>query len=82
MANKKIKKKIFSYTVIYQAAPEGGYIAFAPSLPGCHTQGESLEETEQNIKEAIQLYLESLSTHREILPQELRILQGRIEVAA
>lgn len=82
MANKKIKKKIFSYTVIYQAVPEGGYIAFAPSLPGCHTQGESLEEAEQNIREAIQLYLESLNTHREMLPQELRILQGRIEVAA
>lgn len=80
MTNKKIKKKILSYAVIYQAVAEGGYIAFAPSLPGCHTQGESLEKTEENIKEAIQLYLESLNFHKEIVPQELHIFQGRIEV--
>jgi len=61
MANKKNRKKILSYTVIYQAVPEGGYIAFVPSLPGCHTQGESLEEAERNIKEAVQVYLESLN---------------------
>lgn len=81
MSNKKIKEKIFSYTVIYQAVAEGGYIAFVPSLQGCHTQGETLEETEENIKEAIRLYLESLNSHKEMLPQELRIFQGRVEVA-
>jgi len=32
MANKKNRKKILSYTVIYQAVPEGGYIAFVPSF--------------------------------------------------
>ena len=80
MANKKIKKKILSYTVIYQAVPEGGYIAFVPSLPGCHTQGESLEEAEKNIKEAVQVYLESLNIHKEKVPQEIRVLQGKVEV--
>jgi len=80
MANKKNRKKILSYTVIYQAVPEGGYIAFVPSLPGCHTQGESLEEAERNIKEAVQVYLESLNAHKEEVPQEIRILQGKIEV--
>ena len=78
----KLKQKILSYTVIYQAVSEGGYIAFAPSLPGCHTQGDTLEETEINIKEAIELYLDSLNDHREMIPQEVRILQGRVEVAA
>lgn len=82
MTNKKIKKKTFSYTVIYQAISGGGYIAFAPSLPGCHTQGENLEEAEKNIEEAIQLYLESLNTHKETIPQEIRILQGKVEVPA
>ena len=80
MANKKIKKKILSYTVIYQAVPEGGYIAFVPSLPGCHTQGESLEEAEKNIKEAVQVYLESLNIHKEKAPQEIPVLQGKVEV--
>ncbi|MFH1656407.1 MAG: type II toxin-antitoxin system HicB family antitoxin [Candidatus Nealsonbacteria bacterium] len=76
----EIKKKIFSYTVIYQAVFGGGYIAFVPSLSGCHTQGDTLEEAEKNIKEAIQLYLESLDQHREKIPEEMRILQGKIEV--
>ncbi|MBV9301936.1 MAG: type II toxin-antitoxin system HicB family antitoxin [Acidobacteriaceae bacterium] len=41
-------------------------MAFVPSLPGCHTQGETLEETERNVREAIALYIESLSAHKEL----------------
>ena len=54
------KKSIRSFSVVYEADPEGGYIAFIPSLPGCHTQGETLEEAEGNIKEAADLYLEDV----------------------
>ena len=61
--NKNIKK-VYSYSVFYEAVPEGGYVAFAPALPGCHTQGETLEETENNIREAIEVYLESLMAHK------------------
>ncbi len=62
---KKGVKKIYSYSVFYEVAPEGGYVTIVPALPGCHTQGETLEETEKNIREAIELYLESLITHQE-----------------
>lgn len=44
-------------------APEGGYAAFVPALPVGHTQGETLEETERNVKEAMALYLESSANH-------------------
>jgi predicted RNase H-like HicB family nuclease len=37
--------KTFSYSVFYEQATEGGYVALVPALPGCHTQGETLEET-------------------------------------
>ena len=41
--------------------PEGdGYWAECPSLPGCVSQGDTLEETISNIKEAIELYIEVL----------------------
>lgn len=40
---------------------EQGYCAFAPDLPGCHSQGTSFETVEISIKEAIDLYLETLS---------------------
>jgi len=47
------------YKVIVHEAEEGGYWAQVPSLPGCVSQGETLEEVKDNIKEAIEVYLES-----------------------
>lgn len=40
---------------------ENGYYAYRPQLEGCQTQGDSLEQVLSNIKEAIELYLETLS---------------------
>ena len=40
---------------------EYGYYAYCPELEGCQTQGDSLEEVLNNIKEAIKLYIETLS---------------------
>ncbi|PSB22044.1 type II toxin-antitoxin system HicB family antitoxin [Phormidesmis priestleyi ULC007] len=38
-----------------------GYYAYCPQLKGCQTQGDTLEEVQANIKEAVELYLETLS---------------------
>ena len=65
---------------MYEEAPEGGYVAYAPSLPGCHTEGDTIEEAEKNIQEAIELYLESLESHGEEIPQEKRVFQGKVEI--
>jgi predicted RNase H-like HicB family nuclease len=72
--------KTFSYSVFYEQAAEGGYVAFVPALPGCHTQGETLEDTERNVKEAIALYLESLTACGEAIPEEGQSFQGRVTV--
>ena len=40
---------------------ESGYYAYCPELEGCQSQGDSFEEIMHNIKEAIELYLETLS---------------------
>jgi predicted RNase H-like HicB family nuclease len=40
---------------------EYGYYAYSPELDGCQTQGDSLEETINNMKETIELYLETMS---------------------
>ena len=40
---------------------EYGYYAYCPELKGCHSQGDSIEEVMENIKEAVELYLETLS---------------------
>jgi len=77
---KKSTKKIYSYSVFYEAASEGGYVAFVPALSGCHTQGDTLEEAEKNIKEALKLYLESLAMHKESIPEEIKSFQGTIKI--
>jgi len=72
--------KTRSYSVFYEHAPEGGYAASVPALPGCHTQGETLEEAEHNIKEAIGLYLDSLVAHGEEVPEHGSSFQGTVTI--
>ena len=72
--------KTLSYSVFYEQASEGGYVASVPVLPGCHTQGETLEEAERNLKEAVALYIESLAAHGEAIPEEGPSFQGRVTV--
>jgi predicted RNase H-like HicB family nuclease len=46
------------FTAVFQPADEGGYVAWVEELPGANTQGETLDEARENLKEAIQLILE------------------------
>jgi len=45
--------------VLLEPSDEGGYTVSVPSLPGCISEGETIEEALENIQEAIELYLES-----------------------
>jgi len=59
------------YTVLLLPdAEEGGYTVRVPSLPGCITEGDSLDEAIENVKEAIALYLEALEKLGETAPEE------------
>ena len=44
--------------VVLEPAEEGGYTVFVPSLPGCISEGDTKKEAIENIREAIELYLE------------------------
>jgi predicted RNase H-like HicB family nuclease len=44
-------------TIVFESSDEGGYTVLAPSLPGCISEGDTLEEARTNIIEAIHLYL-------------------------
>ena len=46
------------FKVVLEEAEEGGYVVYVPSLPGCVSQGETRDEALDNIKEAIEAYLD------------------------
>ena len=46
------------FKVVLEPSDEGGYTIYVPSLPGCVSEGDTIEESLSNIKKAIELYLE------------------------
>ena len=58
------------YTVILEREQDGGFHAFVPALKGCHTQGDTEEESLANAQEAISAYLESLKASGDPIPAE------------
>jgi predicted RNase H-like HicB family nuclease len=52
---------VYEFDTVIVQDETGGYVAFVPALPGCHTQGDTLQELVENMKEAIELYLETLT---------------------
>jgi predicted RNase H-like HicB family nuclease len=57
-----------SRQVIIEPDETGGYVVSCPSLPGCHSQGETIDEALANIREAIELYLEVIGRGRSAHP--------------
>jgi predicted RNase H-like HicB family nuclease len=57
-----------SYLIVIEQADDGGYGAWAPDLPGCVALGATIEDAEQQMREAIALHLEGLREHGEPVP--------------
>lgn len=70
------------YTVILGKGQESGYVAYAPALRGCVSQGETREETLKNLKEAMQLYIVALLEDGLPLPTEVgkEIVELAVEI--
>lgn len=70
------------FTAVFKEAPDGGYVAFVEELPGANTQGETLDEARENLREAVGLVLES---NRLLTEQELGadpVIRERLRVPA
>jgi predicted RNase H-like HicB family nuclease len=63
-------KQTYNYTVLLEKEQNGGYHAFCPVLRGCHSQGDTVEESIENITEAIEVYIESLVADNQPIPIE------------
>ena len=62
---------------------EDGFYAYCPELKGCQSQGDTLEEVQNNIQEAVELYLETLSESekQELLLKKVTIMTLEVSVA-
>ncbi len=70
------------FKVIIEPESEGGYSVHVPVLPGCVSQGETIEEAVTNIKEALELYLWSLKDDKLPIPDsDVDIELREIEVS-
>ena len=67
--------RILQYRILLREEPEGGYTVIVPSLPGCVTYGETLDEAKKMAKEAIELYIQTLKE----LGEEIQTNEGTFE---
>ena len=61
--------RFYSFEVVIEKEDEGNYSAYSPTLPGCFSNGRTVEEARQNIREAIQQHLALLSEKCSAVPQ-------------
>ena len=59
------------YTVILEPQEEGGYTVTVPALPGCISEGDTVDEALNNIKEAIELFVEILREDGKPIPEDI-----------
>jgi len=70
---------MMEFEVFLEPAEEGGLVATVPALPGCISEGDTRAEALENIKDAIEGYLEVLRRHGEPLP---KVEIEKVKVAA
>lgn len=70
-----------TYRINLRKEEEGGYTVLVPALPGCITYGETVDEAIEMAKEAIELYVEELQDHGEIVSDDSNMLEYSLNFA-
>ena len=70
-----------TYRILLTPEDEGGFSVSVPALPGCFTQGETIDEAIEMAKEAISLYIEVLEDEGELIPDDSRSLEYSLTFA-
>ena len=68
------------YTILIHQAEEGGFWSEVPALPGCYSQGATIDETLQNTQEAIESHLIALKEDLVAAPIEESLFIGKVRV--
>jgi predicted RNase H-like HicB family nuclease len=72
--------RVYDLKGLLEPDETGGYVATCPSLPGCYSQGDTVNGALDNTREAIELCLEDMQAHAEVIPEPSRILIGSVVV--
>ncbi len=70
------------FQIVLRPEPEGGYTVLVPSLPGCVTYGETLEEAERMAQDAIEGCIAVLKEEGEEIVDDSRSLEKHVQVTA
>ncbi len=76
-----MRTKAYRYTAVFEPAEGGGYTVYFPALPGCITEGDTLEDARSAAAEALQAYLASLLADGQRVPDDVRDKVVQEEVA-
>ena len=60
----------YIFRIIIEPDEKNTFHGYVPSLPGCHTWGETITKTKENLREAIKCHLQGLLKDGEAIPQE------------
>ncbi|MCD6506828.1 type II toxin-antitoxin system HicB family antitoxin [Candidatus Poribacteria bacterium] len=69
---------IYKFKVIIEQDEDGVYIVSCPSLQGCYSQGETIDEALENIKDAIRLHIEARKSLGEPIPVEIALEEVKV----
>ena len=70
-----MKRLIYEIVIEQEEDPKAGYSVHCPDLPGCFSNGETAAAAKRNMREAMELYLESLIAHGEEIPRPRKAVQ-------
>jgi len=68
------------YDIVIEPGEDGWFVVTVPALPGCITQGKTIEEAEINAKEAIEAYIESLIKRHKGIPDQHGVAFRKVAV--
>lgn len=66
------------YSVYVEKGEDFGYVSHCPAIPGCHSQGETMEEALENIRDAIRGCLEALGEELVVAPKEAWVVEVQV----
>jgi predicted RNase H-like HicB family nuclease len=77
-----MKRLVYEVVIEREEDPKAGYSVYCPDLPGCFSNGGTAAEAKRNMRDAMELYLESRLAHGEEIPRPRKAVRlGRVALA-